>query len=429
MSPLRNLWNSFWFEPDTADNLGLCRILFFGSLFLFYWHKDFTGWSAVSTAFWYPVWLFRVPHLPVLSTPVVVFLQSTWKLALALSCMGLFTRFSTAAAFVLGAYLLGLAQSFGKITHYDAILVFVFLIMAISRCGDSWSLDRLIDTARRGTDTSGNPTALSGEYTWPVRAAWVMLALVFFAAGVAKLRHTGLGWVTHGSLAIWLVRGQYYQSDAAPLVSWGLYLAQHRWLVFGLAASSLILETGYPLALFSRRARWIFVPGVILMQLSIRALMGPTFGQMMLCNVFWVPWDRVVGWISQRTSTKKKLVLLFDGECGRCRRTVAVVRSLDILGRVELYDAAQQWSEIRRKFPSLDQDECLSEMQAITGNGQLRSGFSAYRALAWILPLGWPFLSALYFPGAGWVGSRIYRSIAAGRHRDTCPLPRQGFVP
>ncbi len=54
-------------------------------------------------------------------------------------------------------------------------------------------------------------------------------------------------------------------------------------------------ELGYPLALVSRRARRLLVPSVLLMQVGIRVVLGPSFVTWMLCNVFWVPWDRFVG--------------------------------------------------------------------------------------------------------------------------------------
>ena len=123
-------------------------------------------------------------------------LQVIWKAALLLSCLGLFTRLSTATSFLLGAYLLGLPHNFGKTDHYDAVLVLILSIMACSRCGDSWSAHRLLSASRR----RAVERPVSGEYTWPIRLAQVMLSLVFFAAGVAKLRHAGLAWIASDKL-------------------------------------------------------------------------------------------------------------------------------------------------------------------------------------------------------------------------------------
>ena len=81
--------------------------------------------------------------------PLLAVIQALWKVTLGLSCIGLFTRFSTVTSFILGVYLLGLPYNFGLLSHSNAILVFVLGIMALSRCGDSCSVDQLLRTARR----------------------------------------------------------------------------------------------------------------------------------------------------------------------------------------------------------------------------------------------------------------------------------------
>lgn len=426
-------WNNFLFKPASPDNLGLCRIILFGSMSLFYavipsllpaWgrHEDFSAWGQVSNVFWIPTWLFARFHLLRFSTEVLAVLQLILKFTLALSCIGLFTRLSTAISFFLGLYLFGLPNNFGKTHHFETILVFAFLVMALSRCGDGWSVDCLIRTARRGTDSSSQRPSVSGEYTWPVRMIWLVMSLILFAAGVSKLRHSGLAWITSDSMAIFLLQHNYHIANSDPLTSWGLNLARHAWLPHLFAAATVILEVGYPIALFSRRARWFIVPSAVLMFMGIAVLMGPNFYQLMLCQLLWAPWDRVAAWVAAHCSNEKKYTLVFDGDCGLCQRTVAVVRSLDLLRWVDFQDPVKQWPEVEKRFPQLHQDQCLAEMHVITSSGQARTGFDAYRALAWVLPLGWILLPGLYLPGARRVGSRIYRTVASNRHRGTCPV-------
>ena len=59
------------------------------------------------------------------------------------------------------------------------------------------------------------------------------------------------------------------------------------------AAASLAAEALIPLALVSRTARWLFVPTLFGMQVGIRLLLGPSFAPMLICYLFWVPWDKV----------------------------------------------------------------------------------------------------------------------------------------
>jgi vitamin K-dependent gamma-carboxylase-like protein len=303
MALLRTRLSEFWFKPVLPDNLGMCRILFFGALFFLYLRYDFRAWTQVSKAFWEPIWFFARFRVPLVPGNVMGVIQLIWKFSLALSCIGLFTRVSTIVSFLLSPYLFGIPHSFGKIHHFDAILVFILLVMALARCGDAWSADHLIQTVRRRNQGAREPAIANGEYRWPVRMVWFLMSLIFFTAGVSKLRHSGLAWVTSETMGILLVQHQYHIANTDPLTKLGLYLAQQSLLPHLLAAGSLTLEVGYPLALFWRSARWYFVLGAALMQIGIRILLGPSFEQHLICNVFWIPWDRVAARFTGRASS------------------------------------------------------------------------------------------------------------------------------
>jgi predicted DCC family thiol-disulfide oxidoreductase YuxK len=434
MKTLGEKWDRFWFEPTTADNLGLARILVFGSMAIFYfstpylfpawgWHETFNEWGGVSSVFWKPIWLFRVLHLPQLSVPAISVMDAVWKLSLVLSAIGLFTRFSATVSFIFSVYLFGLANNFGKTHHLEILLLWAFLIMAFSRCGDSWSVDRLIKTARTGNGPEWEPRKFSGEYTWPIRLIWVVMAMIYFEAGISKLRHSGTAWVTGDAMSFFLLRAQYHVTDAEPLANWGLWVASHGWSSHLLAFMGLSLELSYPLALFSKRLRWIIMPSGMMMQTGIAVLMGPNFYQMILCQLLWLPLDQIIDWFCVQFSGKKTYAVIFDGSCGLCKRTISVVKSLDLFSRVEYLDALNRWPEIQKRFPNLNQERCLEDMHAIDKTGKVRIGFDAYRGLAWVLPLGWLTLPVFYFPGASIVGKRIYRVVADGRHSGGCALP------
>jgi len=284
-------WNHFWFEPGPAAALGICRVLFFGTLLLWQLPHDFSPWGAYSSVFWMPIWLFDTFHVPALSAPAIAAMEAIWKAALFFAAIGLFTRPAMAIAFVLGTYLMGLPHNFGQTQHFDTLVVFACGALAISRAADAVSADAWIASRRH---PSSGPPPDDGEYTWPIRFVWVAMAMIFCAAGISKLRHSGLDWIFSDNLALLLQRQQYHISDGEPWTNWGLWVAQHPWVARSMAASSVTIETLFPLALFSRRARWIFVPAGLLFLVGIRALMGPTFEQFMLCYVFWIPWASVL---------------------------------------------------------------------------------------------------------------------------------------
>jgi hypothetical protein len=285
-------------------NLGMCRALFYTAVFVLLGQDNYAAWASVSPAFWDPIWPFSVLGIGVPWSPACAYvLDFVWKLTLAFSAIGLFTRLNTVGAFVLGAYFLGLPHNFGKIHHYDAYIVLMLGILALSRCGDAWSIDSL---RRRqvGKEPPLERREGIGTYTWPIRMIWIVLACVLFAAGLAKLRYSGLAWIVSENMARLLVLHAYVISNADPLTYWGPSLAVKRGIPQLIAASTVIIELAFPLALVSRVARWILVPSSALMVLGIRVLMGPSFETLAVCTLFWVPWDPTVVRVSTRVRAK-----------------------------------------------------------------------------------------------------------------------------
>jgi hypothetical protein len=289
MKALRAYWNAFWFTPERPDNLGLLRALFYGLLLVFYATESWAEWADVSQAFWFPITLFKVLRLPVVSASALVVLGLLWKLSLLTSALGLFSRASALVAAAVGCYLLGLPHNFGKTHHFDAMVVLILGILACSRTADVFSLDRWL-ARRRGVVVE---VVASGEYRWPVRAAWLVMSLVFFSAGFAKLYHGGLEWMVSDNMSSLLLQHGYQGANENPPVRIGLWVAQHPILCNLLAVGTVIIEFFYPLALFSRWARRFFPLGMCVALIGIRLMMGPTFFEFILCHVFWIPWDRV----------------------------------------------------------------------------------------------------------------------------------------
>lgn len=288
MTRLQALWTDFWFGRESPETLGIARMLFLGALFVMYLRLDMSAWGAVSEAFWMPIALFRVVPLPRLSVEALDVLQTIFKASLLLGAAGLFTRPACTVAAALGLYLLGLPHNFGKTHHFDTVIVITLAILAVSRSGDSWS----IDAWRRSR--SGQPAATpSGHYRWPIRSVWLLLSMVFFSAGALKLRNGRLGWMFSDNLSVMLTQHAYQVSNADPMTSWGLWIAQFPVLCTIIAVLTVATEFGYPLALFDWRARILFPVGMCLTLVGIRVLMGPTFELFILCHLFWIPWDRV----------------------------------------------------------------------------------------------------------------------------------------
>jgi predicted DCC family thiol-disulfide oxidoreductase YuxK len=420
-------WNTFWFAPGAASTLGTCRLLFFGGLFLWQLPHDFSAWGAYSTALWMPIWLFDTLGVPAFSPSILQGMQAVWKIALLLSAIGLFARPAMVLSFVLGTYLMGLPHNFGQTQHFDTLVVFASGALAMSRAADACSLDALLAAAAR---RDSQPPADNAEYTWPIRLVWTMLALIFFAAGVAKLRESGLEWIFSDNLSLLLLRQQYHLSDGEPLTRWGIWVANHQWASRGLAAMSVGVETTFPLALFSRRARFVLVPAGFCFLLGIRLLMGPTFEQFMMCYVFWVPWSRLAARLRERTAIRAERLVLYDRNCVACSRMAVVLARLDCLRRLTFADVNARPPGLSAAFPALNSRDRPTNTHVIVSalreprrtRTSLQSGFDAYRSVAWLLPLAWPVLPLLYLPGVPWLGRRASRHLTAHR-TATCASP------
>jgi hypothetical protein len=275
-------WDEFWFEPSAAIGLATCRVLFFGAFLLYFLRIDFTELGSVPPHSWRAVWPFAPLGLTLPSASTLNVLQWLWRASLLAACLGAAWRFASVTAFVLGLYLIGLPENVARINHSDAIVVFGLAIMALSRAADALSVDAL--RGRTGENVSG----VSGEYTWPIRAMWVVMVTIYFAAGVTKLATSGLAWITTDNLSNLLMLGAV---TGSPLTSLGQAIGRYRVLSSGLAALALTIELSMPLVLVSRLARRILVPCLFIMQVCIRALMGPGFTEFFICGLFWVPWE------------------------------------------------------------------------------------------------------------------------------------------
>jgi len=287
---LQRRWNEFWFAPGSATTLGTCRLLFFGALFIWQLPHDFSPWGAFAHTFWMPIPLFEKLDWRPLDPVLLTVLQSVWKGSLLLSAIGWFTRPAMFVAFALGTYLIGLPHNFGQTQHFDALVVFASMALALSRAGDAMSVDALAHAVSTGRRLA---TGDDGEYTWPIRFVWVTMGLIFCAAGISKLRHSGLEWIFSNNFALLLLRQQYHLSDGEPLTRWAVFVARHDWLAQGLAAALVAIEALFPLAVISRYARYILVPAGVCLLIGVRVLMGPTFEPFLIGCVFWVPWKEV----------------------------------------------------------------------------------------------------------------------------------------
>ncbi|HVT91822.1 MAG TPA: hypothetical protein VHD76_03180 [Bryobacteraceae bacterium] len=269
-----------------ARTLGLFRVAFYATVFLIYFGLDDRPWTRVSPAFWMPVSVFRFLDGPPRDALWMGVSQTVWKVSLLASAAGVLTRFSTFVSAALAVYLLGLPQNFGKIDHMDGIVVILLGILFVSRCGDGVSVDNFLSRKIPGTaPREAEPV----EYRWPIVLGQVLFTLVFFAAGVAKLRVSGLAWMSSGNLRHLLIEHQYTH---APLTDAGLIAARSTMVCGGAAILTIVLELSMPLAVLSRRLRWPLLIALLFLQIGIALALGVYFTPYLAGYLLFVPWER-----------------------------------------------------------------------------------------------------------------------------------------
>jgi len=276
MSTPAAAWNTFWFASAAPWPLGLCRAGFFGSFYvLFLIRIDLRWYALFPPEFYQPRSFFAWLSLPMPDWDVMNGLVTAFEISVILGALGLLTRMSTLAAFVLGLYVLGLQFNYGYLHWAHAIVPIVMGVLALSPCGDALSLDALIRRA-----AGGKAVKASGQYRWPIQLVRLVFVTVFLAAGLAKLRQAGLEWVLSDTLRNYFLENQYvFRSEGAR--GWNHLLAD--WLIVRpgvcrvLAVGVLAVELSAPAALFWRRARQWLIPLLFLFQVGNALLLYQDF--------------------------------------------------------------------------------------------------------------------------------------------------------
>jgi predicted DCC family thiol-disulfide oxidoreductase YuxK len=110
-----------------------------------------------------------------------------------------------------------------------------------------------------------------------------------------------------------------------------------------------------------------------------------------------------------------RAVILFDGDCPFCRKSMRILKRLDWLNRLHCQNARETESLPPCTVP-LDSNRLIEEMHVVPADRtRAYAGYAAFRWMAWRLPLVAWLAPLLYIPGIPWIGDRIYKWIAKNR--------------
>jgi len=203
-------------------------------------------------ALFLPVSFMRLlPAMP--PTAVIVAVQIIGVTAVLAVVAGRAPRASFAVSWAALLFLAGLRTSVGKILHNDVLLLVASMPFLL---------------APRVEERDGRSRACG----WPFGAATAAIALAYFFSGFAKLRHSGIEWVTGDNLRYVLYASTL--GSRARFESMALFVADRPWLAKTLAATLLGTELAFPIAFIWRRSRPAFVVLAVGLHLGTWFLLG-----------------------------------------------------------------------------------------------------------------------------------------------------------
>jgi predicted DCC family thiol-disulfide oxidoreductase YuxK len=116
------------------------------------------------------------------------------------------------------------------------------------------------------------------------------------------------------------------------------------------------------------------------------------------------------------TSTKPdRDVVLYDGMCRFCRSQIAILKRLDLAGRLDfrsLHDPS-----VARDFPEIPFENLMREMVLVDRGGTAHGGAQALRVVSRRLVPLWPLALLLHIPFSRPIWNWLYRLVARNRYR------------
>lgn len=329
--------NAYFFSAARLPNLGILRILLVFSSIDFDYQRFFAGKVLAQDA------SLRVLHeqsfiTAFLSDALLFFNPSAFLFAIIYyvaafcSCIGLFTRPALLVFGLLTLWLEGIGTAYGIFDHTTSLISQVILVLALAPGAATISGDRLFSwmLKRRKGDRSSLWQWMQGPLVpvWGLRLVLILLASVYFAAGVAKLRYGGPQWLDGKTLTHYLDgSANFYRSEGPPPIfisdkqvsapekwkdGFGLYsysygnrqashvgrqighfLAGQWYLMVALSLLTLVFELGSIGILVDGWPRTMLLWGALIMHFSIGILLFLPFYPFRILCFFLVDWPWV----------------------------------------------------------------------------------------------------------------------------------------
>jgi hypothetical protein len=298
----------FFLHACAAENLAILRIIMFWTIF-----TD----ARTNGAVWFaelPASLREAPlgwgwlqDSVILEPRFIAVGVEVQRVAALCATIGLATRISAPTAVLAAVYAGIVATFFNKISHGMHLAVLCALVLAVSPCGDAISIDRLWKRFRGYA-----APAPAAAYGLAVRICWMLLGTTYLFPGFWKLWRAGDLWFTGDRLRFYLMS----RWDSLPEFVPPFRLDQYPILLAVLGSMTVIVETAFIFAIFSRAGRVICALSMAGFHLGVKAFMSirfPAYMPLILLLDFPHLWDEAL----RRLPSKVNTLVLDFVECAR----------------------------------------------------------------------------------------------------------------
>ena len=172
-----------------------------------------------------------------------------------------------------GAFVWGVAYTSYAGSHSISVLILILISLLWAPWSDAWSLDAW-RRARKGLPPSRRTPREYGYATW---IPGFVLGVCLCAAAVAKLYHSGIGWITNGT-----IKYHFLTDSAQAPVDWGLQLGGYPTVAVGLSFGAVALEALVLVGVCAPAYRYrLATGGAVLVLLT---------GFFLFQGIFWPAW-------------------------------------------------------------------------------------------------------------------------------------------
>jgi hypothetical protein len=269
--PVATARDRWWFRPVPLARIAVFRVIayLFIPLDVFATTTFVRAHADVPTAWYQPLVVARVLHLPTPTHTVVLVVQWALVLAALAAATGRAPRVLGLTVFALYFEWMVIAMSYGKVDHDR----FAFLVaLAVLP-----TIGRVSVRDRRSSEAAG----------WAMAVVLVAVVLTYFLAFWAKMRFGGWNWATGATLTWAVIR------RGTPLSNWTLDVP---WLLPAAQWLMLAFEALSPLMLLVRRDRARVALVVFLLGFHVMVFAGVTIIFLPHCIAIAsiLPWERLV---------------------------------------------------------------------------------------------------------------------------------------